>query len=405
MKIVHAADLHIDSPMRGLALGDDAPKAAVRRATRLAFERLVDHCLADEVALLLLAGDVFDGGWKDHNTGLFFADQVRRLGAVPVVMVRGNHDAEANMNLSLVMPANLTVLSARAPETVVFDDLRVAVHGRSYPRRDVDENLAATYPPPQPGLLNIGLLHTNATGSSDHAAYAPCTVTQLVDHGYDYWALGHVHERAVLHEEPWVVYPGNLQGRSVRETGPRGVEVIEVEDGCITGLTFLPLDGVRWEVASVDLAGAADWADVQRAALAAAEPLRAAAGDRTLVLRLKLVGTTPLHGVLQLDRERLRAELESATHQLEDVWIEKVHLATEAPASDASVEAGLIEALREELEALSDPSQAEVWAALLHPLAKKVPGDDPLEVLGAAGPEALADRVSALLLGGLGGPS
>jgi len=213
MKFVHAADPHIDSPMKGLAAYPGAPVEAMRGATRQAFESLVDMCIAEQADLLLIAGDVYDGDWKDFSTGLYLRSQLARLReqGIQVVMIRGNHDAASVITRNLKLPG-IHVLHHDRPDSVVLDELGVVVHGQSFANRSVTENLAAGYPAPLPGLVNIGLLHTCLGGYADHANYAPCALEQLAGHGYDYWALGHIHERSVLHTDPYVV-PG-LKGSS-----------------------------------------------------------------------------------------------------------------------------------------------------------------------------------------------
>src|SRR5688572_17676287 len=99
MKFVHAADLHIDSPLRGLERYEGAPVDVVRGATRRALENLVDLCVSEGAAFLLLAGDMFDGDWRDYGTGLYFVSQMVRLrqAQIPVYLVRGNHDAASQV--------------------------------------------------------------------------------------------------------------------------------------------------------------------------------------------------------------------------------------------------------------------------------------------------------------------
>lgn len=399
MKIVHAADLHIDSPLRGLQRLDDAPVATIRLATRRAFEGLIDLCLHEQAALLLLAGDVFDGDWKDFHTGLFFVRQLNRLQEVGtrVVFLRGNHDAASSVTRSLPQPAHVTELSTKAPQTRVFEDLGVAVHGQGYADRAVEDNLAAAYPPPLASLLNIGLLHTNATGSSEHANYAPCTVAQLVGHGYGYWALGHVHHRAVLAEDPWVVYPGNLQGRHARETGPKGCTVLEVDDGIIRAVRPVILDVVRWDRVAVDASGAADASELGRRLGEAAATAREEAGERPLLLRVELHGQTSLHPTLHGEPERTRAELAAAAFELGECWVEKIELQTTPPRQAASLPEALLGALEAELAAAATGAGSESFRALLEPLLSKAAAELPPELTGEDFLGQLLPRVEAVL--------
>ena len=232
-RFIHAADLHIDSPLVGLTARSESFAKRVDNASREAFDNLVSLAREERCNFIVIAGDLFDGEWRDYRTGLFFVDRMRRLkdAGIQVFIVLGNHDAENRFARRLEFSDNVRVLSADKVETVLLEDIGVAVHGRSFPRRDVTENLAATYSPALAGLLNIGVLHTACNGRDGHELYAPCTVDELVNRGYDYWALGHVHKYEILNEDPPVVFAGNLQGRHVRESGPKGAVLVTVDDG------------------------------------------------------------------------------------------------------------------------------------------------------------------------------
>jgi len=341
LKLVHAADLHIDSPLRGLVRYQSAPVAEIRSATRRAFENLIELCLQEQAALLLLAGDVFDGNWRDYSTGLFFASQLVRLreAGVRVVTLRGNHDAKSQISRELRLPEHVRELSARRPESVVFEDLGIAVHGQSFAAREVPEDLAARYPAPLDGLLNIGLLHTSLEGRPGHDPYAPTRLDVLRNKGYDYWALGHVHTREVVCEEPLVVFPGNLQGRHARELGAKGATVITVEGGRIRDARHEVLDAVRWALCEVDASGAADAYDVVELARAALAQQVAQAGGRLLAARLLLSGRSRAHGQLVRDPEKWTAELRNCALDVGEgaIWLEQVQLRTRGPEDAASL--------------------------------------------------------------------
>ena len=246
-RFVHAADLHLGSPLLGLSQRDDDVAARFARASRDAFEELVTRALEEQAAFAVIAGDVFDGDWRDASIGLFFNRQLARLTnrGVRPIFLRGNHDADSVVTKSLTWPDRVVEFSTRKPETHRIEELRVALHGRGFPRRDVTENYAAAYPDPLAGWFNIGVLHT-ACGRAGHENYAPCTPDDLAARGYDYWALGHVHAFEIVSRDPWIVYPGNLQGRSIRECGDKGAVIVDVADGRVAGVRRVLTDRARW---------------------------------------------------------------------------------------------------------------------------------------------------------------
>jgi DNA repair exonuclease SbcCD nuclease subunit len=418
MKIVHAADLHIDSPLRGLARYQGAPVDRLRNATREAMQRLVELCCRERAELLLLAGDLFDGHWRDYATGLFWVEQLARLrdGGVQVVSVRGNHDFEFMRALGrpLPLPDNVRELSARKPETVVFEQLGVAVHGQSFGAREVKDDLASRYPAPVPGAFNIGLLHTSLDGREGHDEYAPTTLAVLQARGYDYWALGHVHAHEVVSTDPYVVYAGNLQGRHVRETGPKGAVVLTVESGRVLELVHEPLDVVRWASCRVDAESAADVPEVlDRVRDALRAEIQAAEG-RLLAVRVVLEGATRAHAALVREGEALTEQLRVCALDVapEAVWLEKVVLRTAAQTEVARLaerKDALSELVGELARAGRDEAERAALLAALSDLRKKLPADAmrgedgvPLDDAFVAGllPEVRDLLLAALLEGG-----
>lgn len=386
MKFLHAADIHLDSPLAGLQARADPLSAELRHCTRHAFAALVDLAIEEDVAFLVIAGDLYDGDWKDFSTGLFFTAQMQRLGR-PCFLVRGNHDAHSQITRRLKLPDNVREFSSRRPETFVRRDLGVALHGQSFSERTVTDDLSAFYPDPVPGLLNIGVLHSSADDASgEHATYAPCSPQRLRDKGYEYWALGHIHQRRVLHERPWVVFPGNLQGRHARETGPKGCTLVTVEDARIATVEHRSLDVLRWAALEVD-ATDADETDLLDRLAAAVRAAQAEAEDRPLLARLTLTGETALHAALPDRVEELAAHCTGAAIEAGGrLWIEKVRLRTRAPARLA---ADSLDPLRRAfLDALDDRSVAEPLRTELEALRQRIPppvraeADIPVDVAG-----------------------
>ncbi len=382
MKFIHAADVHLDSPLRGLDAYVGAPVEQLRGATRRAFENLVDLCVEEKVSLLLLAGDLYDGDWPDFNTGLYFAHQMARLdaAAVHVAMVRGNHDAVSRLTRRLQHPGNVHCFSDRKSESKLWDDLQVAVHGQSYGSSNMTDNLAASYPQPVSGWLNIGLLHTALDGREGHDPYAPCSVAELKGHGYDYWALGHVHMREVLAEDPWIVFSGCLQGRHIREVGPKGCYLVSVEDHKIGAMEFRELDVLRWVNVHVD-ASAAERLDALLAIISTAldREMQEAAG-RLLAVRVRVFGQTSLHDVLVRELEVFSQQVRAVGIEAGrgDIWVEKVVLATKPPVR-ADRQRARDDAIGELLRAIEDVLSDDLVLAevqkQLAPLLDKLPAE------------------------------
>jgi exonuclease SbcD len=247
-RFIHTGDIHLDSALKGLAGQESAAAERIKTATRVALDNLVGQAIEDEIDFIIIAGDLYDGDWRDYQTGLFFVKQMGRLAQaeIPVFLLLGNHDAESQITRRLTLPANVSVFSTRKPETFRLKDLDVALHGQSFRQRDITDNLVPGYPIPVSGYFNIGVLHTGLGGIGGHANYAPCAIEDLINKGYDYWALAHVHQAAVLHEQPHVVFCGNLQGRHIRESGPKGASLITVDHGQVEKITPLHVDCVRW---------------------------------------------------------------------------------------------------------------------------------------------------------------
>lgn len=381
---LHAADLHLDSPLRGLERYPGAPVELIRSATRQAFTKLVDLAIATRVRFVLIAGDLYDGDWPDYNTGLFFSAGMSRLGehGINVVLVRGNHDAANRMTKSLTLPAHVRELSTQAPDQVRFDDVGVLVHGMGFERRQCLDNLAQRYPTAQPGWFNLGLLHTSATGSQDHEVYAPCALTDLLAKGYQYWALGHVHKQQFLNQDPYVVYPGNLQGRHIRETGPKGCTLVTVEDGRVAEEPrAISLEVLRWERCRIDVSTAQSPHDVVEEAARGVLDTYAQCEGQPLAVRVELSGQTPANRALRQDEPRWISEIRQAglAQTQRRVWVEKVIINTLGPTTGehALNQAEAMGDLAQYLAMLRrDPARARpLLDSVMNPLIKKLMHD------------------------------
>ncbi len=335
-KFIHAADIHLDSPLVGLQKYSGAPSEEIRGATRQALENLVDLAITEEVSFVLVAGDLYDGDWKDYNTGLFFTSQMVKLkeAGIKVFVVAGNHDSASNLTKHLRTPENVKIFSDRKSETVVLRDLDVAIHGQSYRSRAVTEDLSANYPQRVSDLFNIGLLHTSLDGRPGHEPYSPCTLDALISKGYDYWALGHVHKRELVHEDPWVLFPGNIQGRHVRETGPKGCTLVTVQDGRVLFADHRDLDVLRWSLCQIDSSGADSCHSVVDHVVNVLKEELSRCDNLPLAVRIRLHGPCRAHSELSRDINKWTNEIRAAATDLsgEKIWVEKILFETQTIA-------------------------------------------------------------------------
>jgi DNA repair exonuclease SbcCD nuclease subunit len=333
---LHAADLHLGSPFQGLGLRDEHLAERLAGASRDAFAELIDRALAEKIAFAVFAGDIFDGDWRDSAIALFFNRQIARLAkaGIPSYLLKGNHDADSVVTKSLVLPDLAHSFPTGKTGSFELPDLRVALHGRGFSHRAETDNLARAYPAPKAGWFNIGVLHTSLDGRAGHAAYAPCTLDDLRAKNYDYWALGHVHAHEIVATDPHVVYPGNLQGRSIREKGAKGAVLVDVVDGRVASARRLIVDRARFAEIQVDAGAHDDALGLLRAIEAQARDVAAQAEGRLIALRLRLTGQSPLHGKLAADPAHWRLEAEAAAQRAsEDIRLERLLIETRPPSA------------------------------------------------------------------------
>ena len=397
MRFIHAADLHLDSPLTGLRERAGSRAEDIAGATLRAFREMIQFAIDERVDLVVIAGDVFDGDWSDYKSGLDFVAGLAALDKadIQVALIRGNHDAANKMSRRLKWPNNTYEFPPRAPKTHVIEHLGVAIHGQSFPNGAVPQNLAENYPTARADLFNIGLLHTSGDSPGVHAVYAPCSVPDLIAKGYDYWALGHVHTRRKLCESPPIVFPGNLQGRHINEPGERGFMLVTVENNQIQEVRFVPIDVLRWRRLDVNLSEADSFDEALAAIGNEFERALADADGRPLAVRLTLFGATTLHGELLARSETLEAECDSlALTASGEIWIEQIQITT-TPSLSMSSEDGSIGALATLIGTIaSDSAEASDFRRSIEPGLQKTP----IEIRREAGLEPLTDERFASVL-------
>ena len=349
LRFVHAADLHLDSPFKGLR--DAAPEGIsgeISNATFRTYDNIIDLCIRERVAALLVAGDVYDGAERSLRAQRKFIEGLERLDeqGIRSFVCHGNHDPLDGWEARLAYPALCHRFGREWERVPVFpeDPARAVVHGISYPKSDVRDNLALGLGNVTPAGFSIGLLHANVGSDTGHESYAPCTVDDLRQAGVDYWALGHVHTRRILNERnPVVAYPGNPQGRHPNELGARGVYLVEVDDGGNANVEFRAVDLIRWERVSVDISPLESEQSLLDALHGKMEDVLDSADGRSVVARVSITGRGELSRSLRRPNalRDWQEEINSSWAQRPPfVWCERIEDETSAPFDRSARAAG-----------------------------------------------------------------
>ena len=388
IRFIHAADIHLDSPLKGLANRHNLPTDKILAATRDALVNLVTLALDQNVDFVLLAGDIYDGDPEDLKANFHFNQQMGRLNQnnIKVVMITGNHDAKSKISKPLSPPKNLTILSAHQPESCEITkegEVIAIIHGQGFLNQAETRNLASTYPAPVAGKLNIGILHTSLDGREGHANYAPTTTNELINKGYSYWALGHVHTREVVHEKPYIIFPGNIQGRHIRETGAKGCYLVTFNDNSEAQLEFKPLDVFRWEAITVNLDGIEEESDFEGRLAETVESRNIPFNEIPHGIRIILKGKTNLHSWLICSQNRISENIQGIFDGISagNLFLEQIKVETSdestAPKNEALGEDAL-SILKQEIDKLKkNPKDLEklLKETPLAKLSKEIPGD------------------------------
>lgn len=329
-KFLHAADLHLDTPFSGLSKLDEDIADELRNASIRAFEDIVETAVRNEVKFVVFAGDIYDGAERGLRSQLIFQSGLERLAdaGIEAFVIHGNHDPLDGWSLIRAFPPNTHVFG-EAYEAVPVErdgELIAMIHGVSYGQNHVHENLMAPFRP-EGDCFQIGLLHTEVDNPSSD--YAPCSLDDLINSGMDYWALGHIHKRQVLCNDPMVVYPGNHQGRSFNEQGARGVSIVTVRDGRIADHAFEPVDRWRFETVTVNVDFVQDVAELSGLVLATIEQSQ---GGRARIARVRLEGRSPVHDdLVRESTEGLLGHIRDSSKSFRPrVWVARIEDRTRA---------------------------------------------------------------------------
>jgi DNA repair exonuclease SbcCD nuclease subunit len=385
-RFIHTADIHLDSPLKSLALRDPELAELIGNATRQAFVNIIDICLAEQVDALLLAGDLYDGDQTSMKTARFLAAQLARLheAGIRVFIIRGNHDAMSRITRELTPPESVRIFGGRADFVLLPSALGdVAVHGISFAQPHAPDTLLPKYKPPVQGAFNIGLMHTSLDGAPGHDVYAPCSAAKLDDSGFDYWALGHIHKRSELRGRATIVMPGMPQGRDINEAGAKSLSLVTVSDDRSIHIEARTTCVAQFEAVTIDLTGIADWRDMLRAIAASLQTARNAVAAEHLVARLHLHGATPLAWRMRRDADLLRGEAEQSGMSVGRTWIDKVNIDCHAPTEAAATAPDPLAELRRVIG--DDILHADSFRAAMADMADELRGQLPHECRGFLG--------------------
>lgn len=334
---VHCADLHLDSPFEGLFSKNEKLASLLREATFQAFDNVISVAIENNAAFVLIGGDIYDGADNSLRAQIRYADILARAARHKICCfaVHGNHDPVKAWRANIVMPEGVHVFSDEKVERipVVCEGQSLAyVYGISHGDYRLKQNLAAKFMRQEEDEYAIGLLHCNVGACVDHDDYAPCTTGDLYDGKMDYWALGHIHSRIILSDKaPVIVYPGNTQGRSIKETGEKGCCLVRVQADGSSEIEFHATDVLRWFQADLTIGEAETIDSLRKKLFAQQQELRMQAKQRGSISRLTITGRSNLHEMLRQSNtvRDLLADLNDGEERRSDfAWFDSIAIKT-----------------------------------------------------------------------------
>lgn len=250
VKILHIADIHLDTPFQSLAKLNQKMSQKVKLATETSLKRLIDVAIIEKVDAIVVVGDSFNSSLPNVKSQLFFKDQLDRLKqyGIRVYLCFGNHDY--NPDKLLVTFGEHVFVFPELVDTAYFvsqSKERVAISGFSYFQNHISERKIDDFPEKKHSDFHIGLWHGDIVSEMQSSVYAPVTVIDLNRKRYDYWALGHIHKQQVVQQEPPILYSGNIQGLHRLETGHKGGLLITFEKGKKAIIESIDTATIIWE--------------------------------------------------------------------------------------------------------------------------------------------------------------
>lgn len=336
---VHAADIHLDSGFKGISGMDDRVGTCLRDATFSSFHAIIQYCITNQVDFLLISGDIYNEEDRSLRAQLRFQSEMALLhqNGIQVYLVHGNHDSLKGWSAGLDYPPNVHIFGGRQVDAFLFEKEGIPlanIYGISFLTKDIRENLSDRFPMlrGQDELFHIGLLHANVGNNRDHELYSPCTLPDLISHQLDYWALGHIHTNKILHEDPWIVYPGCPQGLNPKESSPKGFYHVTVHHDKCLEWQFIPSDTVRWFINEISIRDLSSIEDLKRTFAEVIAQNRQKAESRPSLCRIVVKGRGVLTTILQRKdvlHDLLESLREMEIDEKDFVWVENIYNRTE----------------------------------------------------------------------------
>ena len=253
IRLLHAADLHLDSAFESLSPEQAAERRQGQRELLFAIEETAEK---RGVSAVLLSGDVFESNSIKSETERDFNSSLGAL-SCPVLIAPGNHDPYSARSVweTMRLPENIYIFKNAELECVEFPGIPARFWGAGFQNSFSAPLLHGIKAPDKPDdRPDVMVIHGDTgVGASD---YNPISRDELIKCGMDYVALGHIHAGTPLLRagKTAYAYPGCTEGRGFDETGEKGALLVTISDDGVKA-EFVPLGGVRYEIISVDIGG------------------------------------------------------------------------------------------------------------------------------------------------------
>ena len=303
-RFIHCADLHLGSSFSGMSSSDAELGERMRRSLFDALDAIVAKAKEEKVDFVIFSGDIFDDSNETPLTRSRFADALAEI-RVPCFIAFGNHDYRRRWESSIPFPKNAYVFPDKVTKVKFVKNKKLAavITGASLSEQHTNEDIT-TAAKGSGEAFTIGVFHCNVDAAGQDDVYAPCSLSSLLEKDIDYWALGHIHKRGILHEEPYVVYPGNTQGRNHKESDEKGAYLVTVKEDIVSDIQFFRTGPILWRDITLDITGREDISDVIS---------QVGETEKGSMLRITLTGTGDLDSMARLDPAGLSELIEART--------------------------------------------------------------------------------------------